>query len=74
MMMPLLLIALSLWVINLCLALSLPNEPSAIALHLPQLYLQQCICGIQAASADPASLGKPGAMQGCWQSWHGQDP
>lgn len=30
-MIPLLLIALSLWVINLCLALSLPNEHSAPA-------------------------------------------
>lgn len=38
-MIPLLLIALSLWVVNLRLALSLPNERSAAALHLPQLQL-----------------------------------
>lgn len=58
---PLLPIALSLWGIHL---------HFAFALHLPQLCLQ-LIHGIQAGPANPAGAR---GMQGCWQSWHGQDP
>lgn len=50
------------WVINLCLALSLPDERSAIALHLPQLC--RCICSIWALGA--------GGMQGFCQPWQEQ--
>lgn len=61
-MIPLLLIALSLWVVNLCLALSLPNERSAAALHLPQLQLH-----LQDLGRALRTL-RAGGVQDSWQS------